>query len=699
MREDTLQMLSTRPRTDDPLSLHPPALFASPAQRLGRLSLALLLAGCAGGEGWPDSDEPRPAALAATPAGALEGELTGPDGGPLAGAFVTTDPLGMGATTGEDGRFRIERLLPGEYTVTAAAPGLSAVESEPLLIEAEGVASVSLTLPALPEQDGLLRVTVLNAFDEPAAAVHVIATDGTLTVEGETDASGALTLFGLGGRTVSVYAADPAGRHAARSTDEIVVPALGGAQVSFALSGQPDPEWLGTSGTRICVMCHEDVAAVYQGSAHAQAMSALEGTPALAFDLGLQVDLQGATATLSREGGEPVVLLEDSAGATSTWPVAGLLGGERRGAIPWTEVDGVSWPLPLAWRPADPRRPGWEEPAWVGTDLDAWFYTDGTFAFSGTPPAAASAENRCFACHATGFTLASDGGGQVTMTATSEPDARWDEAAVGCERCHGPGLSHSAGLLSEKRATIINPDRLDVARGNEVCGQCHSALAGAAHTPYAWSEAEGLFAPGETLSDYAASDFSAWTESGVTDLPGAAADELSRSAHATNGWEARCTDCHDPHGSSVRSDLRQESEDNTLCSSCHLGLDYAGDAAAMAAHTGHSAYDPGSEGHSGQCTGCHMPPTATRSAWSDLSAAGDLASHRFLAVPPAESLATFEAAGATTLEPGTFVPNACQECHAWNGWRLGAAFTGPTGDMTARATHEALDGAYGLMFP
>jgi hypothetical protein len=97
--------------------------------------------------------------------------------------------------------------------------------------------------------------------------------------------------------------------------------------------------------------------------------------------------------------------------------------------------------------------------------------------------------------------------------------------------------------------------------------------------------------------------------------------------------------------------------------------------------------------------GCHLPPTAARLGWSGASGAGDLASHRFVAVPPADSLAAFDTAGVDVLAPGAFPPNACQECHAWNAVYLGGGFPGPAGDMTLRATHADLQTAYEGLFP
>ena len=52
------------------------------------------------------------------------------------------------------------------------------------------------------------------------------------------------------------------------------------------------------------------------------------------------------------------------------------------------------------------------------------------------------------------------------------------QAGVGCERCHGPGEKHVASMRSGAAhggAGIVNPAKLDPARRESVCRQCHLA--------------------------------------------------------------------------------------------------------------------------------------------------------------------------------------------------------------------------------
>ncbi|MDP2310692.1 MAG: carboxypeptidase regulatory-like domain-containing protein [Pseudomonadota bacterium] len=649
-------------------------------------------ASCLVQEEWPGADD-RPVTAGATAAGGLAGTVTDTDGAPVAGALVTTDPRGMEATAAADGTYAIDRLLPGSYQVVANAPGFAPATSAEVTVVVGAIATSDVQLGPAEEVDGVLRLRVNGPEDTPWPGAVVTAVAETVTVSGTTDAAGELALYGLGGLAVDITVAEPADRLWPRHTPDVTVPLLGGVEVAFTLSGRA-ADGTRQVGTRLCAMCHADIATSLGASAHGHALSEdVEGPPAAGFDAGTTVDLDGATATLAWVEGAPVVRLDAADGESGSWTVLGLIGGAERGAVPWTERDGLAWPLPVAWVAADPTRPGWSDGGWIAGDTRAWFAADGSFELA--PDPATSAEAACFGCHVSGFTLVA-AEPAVSLRAVSGADARWDEPGVGCERCHGPGEDHTSGPLAEKSLRITNPADLDVDRANDVCGQCHAALDGAEGTAYAWDDTHALFLPGEALD--LPSAYTAWP-SGAAQVPGAQSDELARSGHGTGAWSARCTDCHDPHGSTIAADLRQEHEDNTLCLSCHSALSFEGSEAATAEHGGHALYDPGGLPGAGRCTGCHMPLTAARSAWSEASGAGDLASHRFVAIPPADSLAGFDAAGVGHLAPGAFSPNACQECHAWNDALLGGDFAGPSGDMTESATHEALQSAFEELYP
>lgn len=653
--------------------------------------IALLWMGC----GVPDdpfSSEPFAAAPARSAAGALQGRVTDAAGAPVVGAFVTVAPGGFEATTDASGAYLVPRLSPGEVQVVVAAPGFAVATSPEVAVVEDQTTTVDLTLGPGETQDGLLRLHVFGPDGNPWSGAMVSTTAGP---SGVTDAAGALTLTALAGLSTDLTIADSRERLWPRTVRGVMVPSLGAVDLSLTLAGRA-ADGSGYGGSTLCALCHAETASSWATTAHARAQTAVEGAPAEAFATGLEVDLGGPVARLATVDGVPTLTLVAESGVEDAWIVAGFLGGEDRGAVPWAERDGRAWPLPVAWVAPDAERAEWQPGGWVAGDTSAWFTAEGELAYDGSPGVESSAETACFGCHATGYVLETDGAG-VSMQAANRTGSRWTEAAVGCESCHGPGLDHTSGPLSEKVLRITNPDDLDARGEVETCGQCHRALAGDGGTPYAWSEVHGLFRPGGELSAHASSAFLGWSD-GAAAVPGAQGDELAASGHGAGAWAARCSDCHDPHGSGQTADLRLPSTDNTLCLSCHLSLDFAGSEAEAEAHVAH-VNSPGSLTASGRCTGCHMPQTAARMAWDDASAAGDLASHLFVAIPPADTLADFDAAGADLLPPGAFVPNACQECHAWNEHLFRGGFPGPAGDMSARTTHEALDASFEEKYP
>ncbi len=630
-----------------------------------------------------------------SPAGGLSGVVTDPDGSPVAGAWVTTEPGGVEAVTDTAGRYVIARLTPGSYRVVGAATGYAAGWSEVAPVAEGASVAVDVRLGAVESAAvGRLTLTVTGPDDAPIEGARVTYDHGGEVSE-YTDADGVVVITGVDGQVLIDLVVSDAEAHWTRTLSGLAVPAGGNVDVAVQLAGRAAPD-SGYSGGSQCVMCHAEIGEAWGVTAHASSMTAVVGEPAVAFDEALVVDLGGPSATFGWEDGAAVVHLRDIDGAVDTWPVSGFLGGEARGAVPWAERDGLAWPLPLAWVPAESGKEDWAPGGWTVGDAEPWFTAEGRFLYAGTPAADRSAEASCFGCHVTGYTL-SVTDGVVGMRAVSRSGSRWDQGVVGCEACHGPGLDHTSGGEAGMIGRVTNPADLDTTEANDVCGQCHGALEGAEGTPFAWSATHEAFRPGMRLGDLVGSAYVDWGN-GTAAVPNAMHDELALSGHGTGAWSARCTDCHDPHGAAYPSGLRLPEADNTLCSSCHLGLSFADDAEAMGAHTQH-LYLPDTRTESGRCSGCHMPGTATRLAWSETSAAGDLASHRFLTVPPSDSVAAFDAAGVDTLAPGTFPVNGCQECHAWNDHYFRGGFPGPTGDFTTRALHEALATSYVEKYP
>jgi len=653
--------------------------LARPTALLLAAVLPLALAAC--------GVEPRPGAgpaLRQTPAAdraSLQARVLDADGAPAAGAWLTVSPRGFEAQTGADGTASLERLPPGAATVRAARDGATAT-AEVTLVAGEDL-ELELALPAAPARGAAATVRVTGPDGAPLAGVELRDEAGA---QATTDRHGAATLVGIEGAAVSLHLDDPEGRVAAASLGVGGLPAAGGVQWQPTLSGRAsaDARHLGSTA---CGACHPDALDTWQTTAHAHALDA-DGPPADASDRPVPLG-GGATATPAWDGAWTVTLV-DADGDAEVFRVAGWIGWPDRSSVPWVEGDGAAWPLPIAWRAADPARPGYPgaSAGWSAWETDRWLDADGVRA---PLDPAGSAEAACFGCHATGFTLTarSDGGADMAATVGF---GRWLEGAVGCEACHGAGGDHRRAAAAGARYEIVHPGRLDVDRAQDACGACHAATdAHGTVLPFA-GRGSGGFVPGDQLDDHA-TDAGLWWPSGAAAGPNQQHGEHRASAHGA----LRCADCHAPHGEGAAGSLWASATDNSLCLSCHLGLDFDDDDDLVQAHLDHARIDPAGVTEGGRCVGCHMPGTATHAAWDPASGAGEVASHTLLALAPAETLAAFDAAGADRLSLGDFPAHACGDCHAWNAWRFGlsgVAFPGEAGDPTARATHEAHQDAF-----
>jgi hypothetical protein len=171
-------------------------------------------------------------------------------------------------------------------------------------------------------------------------------------------------------------------------------------------------------------------------------------------------------------------------------------------------------------------------------------------------------EEPCLYCHASGARL-------VAGTQNRYPDPPFRENGVACERCHGT------------HPNIVNPVKLEAARRDSICQQCH--LTGAARVPRP-GRGVGTFRPGDRLSDHMS--VLVWERP-----PGVAAatdhsEQLARSeCKLASGDKLWCGTCHDPHAAAA--------VDSRACQSCHAQKPCKG---------------PGGP----DCVSCHMPKRRSR---------------------------------------------------------------------------------------
>lgn len=204
-------------------------------------------------------------------------------------------------------------------------------------------------------------------------------------------------------------------------------------------------------------------------------------------------------------------------------------------------------------------------------------------------------EDRCLACHATGFDLelseairdpAVDAGIRRQDNAYSL-ETVVAELGIGCEACHGPAGSHVSPPAGTARADwIINPTKFKRSAQLEFCGACHGR--NSAHNTLEGREDAPGFQLGDKVADHVkilsvARNLNVWekTEGGQTvgffagPAAGASqrfyADGASRSHRQEyNDLEQgpkkgmTCTDCHDTHnGTTLKKPFQQ------LCADCH----------------------------------------------------------------------------------------------------------------------------------
>jgi tetratricopeptide (TPR) repeat protein len=170
------------------------------------------------------------------------------------------------------------------------------------------------------------------------------------------------------------------------------------------------------------------------------------------------------------------------------------------------------------------------------------------------------------------------------------------ESGVSCERCHGPGKNHIARMTAGSTfgpRQIVNPAKLDPARRDGVCAQCH--LTGAARIARIRSQ-RGSYQPGYLLSDYLC--VFVWSDAESSALTATSHyEKLQQSAcKKASGDRLWCGSCHDPHNQPPASTRAQYYRER--CQGCHP---------ASACKESQQARRAAGD----DCTRCHMPRSQT----------------------------------------------------------------------------------------
>jgi tetratricopeptide (TPR) repeat protein len=184
-------------------------------------------------------------------------------------------------------------------------------------------------------------------------------------------------------------------------------------------------------------------------------------------------------------------------------------------------------------------------------------------------------EANCLYCHASQSQ-------PVFGTQNRYVDPPFTQPGVGCERCHGPGSLHARAL-----AAMVNPAKLDAARRDSVCAQCHLSGEARVERP---GKRLAFYRPGDLLSDYVS--YFVFEESQKLGLKANShVENLAQSAcKQRSGERMSCLNCHDPHATPApqeRADYFREK-----CLACHRPE-------ALPANERHTL--------KADCAVCHMP--------------------------------------------------------------------------------------------
>jgi predicted CXXCH cytochrome family protein len=399
-------------------------------------------------------------------------------------------------------------------------------------------------------------------------------------------------------------------------------PANAGDPSTQAAASVPTSQYV---GSRACERCHKAAFDQWEQSLHIRMTKPIgEATVVGDFAEGTRFEDHGRSFEFGRAGGKPFMRVSFGGGTPETFQVDYTLGHKRYQGYLSKLPDGRMYVLPAFWHVATGRWVDWKEitpiPDGAHNLRQIW-------------------NSNCFNCHATNLV-------QGFNVETKAYETTWTEMGVGCEACHGPGGEHVALIDAWRKDPALKPggtlgifsSRHGSPRQTyDMCAYCH----GNKRNTFVG------FRAGDRYEDYAL-PFLISEPIPPTDLqgefwPDGRPNRFNRPQALTlsgcfKAGEATCTSCHTAHGSpnpfSLKVDITQGANGDTLCTQCHSKFT----GASVERHTFHNAASEGS-----RCITCHMSDVN----WRLLIRRRD---HTFQSPVP-EMTSAFGA------------PNACTTCH------------------------------------
>lgn len=342
---------------------------------------------------------------------------------------------------------------------------------------------------------------------------------------------------------------------------------------------RPAPRDSSYVGSRACAECHQQIFDRFTQSPMGQSMATIADAVEVENYDDVRVEpSKQRHYRVSRDGDVAThqeILLDQNGTeyADQSETIRYVVGSGRRGRGYLSDRDGLLFQSPLGWYTHGQR--------W---DLSPGYLPERHPRFS------RRIGDGCLYCHA--GRMHNQG---LATDRYEEPV--FEELAIGCERCHGPGerhvTFHSDGATKPADDPIVNPVKLEISKRESVCNQCH--LLGRSVIPR-YGRRYFDFRPGDNLDEV----FSVLSQEIDVELHGSlqAVNQVeqmrSSKCYEASGGELGCISCHDAHSTPT---VEQREEHYRLrCLTCH---EDQGCSLDLATRQQAPAND--------SCIHCHMP--------------------------------------------------------------------------------------------